>query len=195
MATPDETVDGEATYRGVFGAVPFAIRASDSTLFRLYGLLGALAATFVGLLFGLALVVLVGRTAGVGGGSFTLSRAFFVLVGLFAVGPLLAPILYVARRRRRGDPVHPRYDAAMGAGGFAFAAAMYVGLVISTPAADQEAGVGPVVTALYGLPRFAGALPPLVAAAAIVAVDRVLAGDDRAGDDARSGDCDVADER
>ncbi|MFB6128021.1 MAG: hypothetical protein ABEJ79_12110 [Halolamina sp.] len=178
--------DSDEPYRGIVRAIPYAIRTSDSTLFRAYGLVGTLVAVFVGLLFGLALVVLIGRTAGTDGGTFTLSRAFFALVGLFAVGPLLAPVLFVARRHRRDDAVHPRYDAALGLSGFLFVAALYVGLVVSTPATDQVADANPVVTALYALPRAAGLVPPLVVAVATVVVHRTLSGDGTAT--ARSGE-------
>ena len=184
MVAPDSGADdgpdganADEPYRGVVRAIPYAIRTSDSTLFRAYGLVGTLVAVFVGLLFGLALVVLIARTTGTDGGTFTLSRAFFALVGLFAVGPLLAPVLFVARRHRRGDAVHSRYDGALGLTGFLFVAALYVGLVVSTPGADQVADAGPVLATLYALPRVAGLVPPLVAAGTTVAVHRAFSGD------------------
>jgi cytochrome c biogenesis factor len=165
-------------YRGVLGAVPYAFRASDSRLFRSYALLGGLLAAATALLFLAAVVVVVAGTAG-GGGTLTLSRAFFVLVGLLVVAPLLAPILFVARRRRRRPDARnaTAYDAALGAAGYAFVAALYVGLVASVPPGQQSTPTGPlapVVTALYGLPQPAGLVPPVVTAAAIPLVHRLL---------------------
>jgi len=108
------------SYSGLLTAYPYAFRQSDSRLFRSYvvvsGLLGAL---FAFLMAG-ALVVLVGNTAGARGGSLTLSRTFYVVVGLFVFAPLVGPVLLVARRHRRETPVAPRYDAALGAAGYAF---------------------------------------------------------------------------
>ncbi|MFB6309177.1 MAG: hypothetical protein ABEH35_07595 [Haloarculaceae archaeon] len=154
-------------YSGIIGAVPYALRASDSLLFRSYAVIGTLLAVLVALLFTFALVVLFSRTVGVGGGTFTFSRAFFVFVGLLVVGPLIAPVLLVARGRRRGT-ASARYDAAMGIAGYLFVVSLYLGLVISTPASQQSTVTGPgaiVVDALYALPRIAGLVPPLLAVA------------------------------
>lgn len=167
--------DGEG-YGGLLGALPYAYRASDSRIFRSYVALGGLLALLVGLLFGLALVVAVYRTLGAGGGTFTFSRAFVLTVGLLVVLPLLAPVLLVARRHRR-EGSDARYDAAMAGGGYLFVLSLYVGLIISTPVAQQEtppALVAPVVDGLYALPRAAGLAPPILAAAAIVLVHRRL---------------------
>lgn len=166
-----ESDDGEA-YRGLVGAIPYAIRRSDSWLFRCYGIVGGVIAGFVTLLFGLGLILLIGETAGVGGGSFTVSRAFFVVVGLFAVGPMVAPILFVARRHRRGLAVDSRYDAALAASGFLFVVALYAGAVVSAP---REGTAGPAVEAAYALPRVAGIVPPLAAAVLTVLLHRRLA--------------------
>lgn len=151
-------------YRGVFGAPLYAFRQTDSLVFRSYAVVGSVAAAFTALLFTLALVVLVGQTAGVRGGRLTLSRSFFIVVGLLAVAPMLTPILLVARRHRRGQSVSPGYDRWLGLAGFSFLASLYVGVVVSAP--DQLASV----------PRLAGLLPPLVGAGAIALAHRRLAG-------------------
>lgn len=167
--------DDEEPYGGLLGAFPYALRTSESWLFRSYAVLGGLAAILTTLLFGLALVALLGNTVGVGGGSFSFVRAFFVFVGLLVVAPLVAPVLFVARRLRRGRP-DERFDAALGGLGFLFLASLYVAGVISTPAAQQQPPSGsvlePIVAALYALPRLAGLVPPLVVAGAIVIVAR-----------------------
>ncbi len=159
------TDDGDA-YGGVLGAMPYAVRASDSWLFRAYAVVGALLALVVALLFSLGVVVLLGETSGVAGGSFTFSRAFFVFVGFLVVVPLVAPLLFVARRHRRGGG-DARYDATLGALGFGFVASLYVALVTSVPAELQQPADGPlapVVDALYAIPAPAGLVPPTAVA-------------------------------
>ncbi|MFC6989573.1 hypothetical protein ACFQJD_14250 [Haloplanus sp. GCM10025708] len=166
-----------ADYRGVFGAFPYAFRASDSVLFRSYVVVSALVAALVAALFGLALVVLVGRTAGTVGGSLTLSRAFYVLLALLVVAPVVAPTLFVARRHRRGEARDDAYDAALALSGYLFLASLYVGLVATVPEAQQTTPAGalaPAVRALYGLPAVAGAVPPLTCALVIYLVHRAL---------------------
>jgi hypothetical protein len=169
------TETDEAAYSGVFGAFPYAFRASDSRLFRSYVVLGGLVAALVALLFVFAFVGIVADTLR-GGGFATFSRAFVVVIGLFVVGPLIAPVLLVARRRRRtGDG--GRYDPALALAGYLFLASLYVGLVISTPEAQQQSVSGalaPVVSFLYGLPRIAGLVPPMVAAGVIYVAHRAF---------------------
>jgi hypothetical protein len=84
--------------------------------------------------------------------------------------------LLVARRRRRTG-AGGIYDPLLAIAGYLFVASLYVGLVISTPASQQQAVSGPLaplVTALYGLPQLAGLLPPVVAAATIGVVHWLL---------------------
>ena len=162
-------------YRGVLGAVPFALRSSDSWLFRSYALVSGLVALLVALLFVFGLVVLLGRTAAVEGGSLTLSRAFYVVVGLFLVAPVLAPTLLVARRHRREIARSEGYDARLALAGYLFLASLYVGLVVAVPPSAQTPASGalaPVIEFLYSVPQPAGVLPPLFAAALIVLVHR-----------------------
>jgi hypothetical protein len=124
-------------YGGPIGAFPYAFRASDSRLLQSYVVLGGLTAAFVAIVFTLAVVVLIGNTAGGSGGTLTLSRAFFILVGLSLVAPLLAPVLLVARRHRRATST-ARYDAALAATGYLFAVGAWAGAVV---AARSPAGL------------------------------------------------------
>ena len=98
----NETEAEESTYSGLVGAFPYAFRRSDSWLFRSYVVLGGLVAAVIALLFVFALVVLIAGTTGGRGGTFTLSRAFFIVVGLFVVAPVLAPVgIYLVHRSMR----------------------------------------------------------------------------------------------
>lgn len=170
-------------YRGALGAVPYALRQSDSWLFRSYVIVGGVAALLVALLTLLGIVVLFGQTADFRGGSLTLSRSFYLLVGLFAFVPLVAPTLLVARRHRREITRGRWYDARLALAGFLFLASLYVALLISAPPARREAPsavlpaaiefLAPAVRFLYGLPPWAGAVPLVVAAAGIVLAHRL----------------------
>lgn len=165
----DEGDDRKDAYGGVPGAYPYAVRESDSWLFRSYALLGGLLALLVALLFAFGTVYVIGRTIGAAGGTFSFSRAFVVFVGFVVVAPLLAPVLFVARRHRREGSTR-RYDATVAAAGYCFVASLYVGLVILTPAESRESvggALAPVVEALYALPGWAGAVPPVLGALAI----------------------------
>lgn len=158
-------------YGGVFGAFPFALRASDSLLFRSYVVVGGLAILFTSLLVVMGLVQLMGRTAAVAGGTFTFSRAFFVLVGLLAVAPMLAPVLLVARRRRRGTVASARHDAAFGLLGYLAVLSLYLGLVVSAPDPLEPDGGG-VVGLLNALPDAAGGALPAATVVLLYAVVR-----------------------
>ncbi|MFB6281176.1 MAG: hypothetical protein ABEH40_04060 [Haloferacaceae archaeon] len=162
-------------YRGVVGAFPYALRTSDSWLFRSYAAVSAVVVAAVAVLFAAGVIGLIAATSGVEGGTLTLSRAFFVVVGLLVVGPVLAPTLLVARRHRRGGGGDPRYDAALALAGYAFLGSLYVGLLIASPAAFERIPGGPaapLVAALYALPRAAGLAPPLAGAAGIALAHR-----------------------
>lgn len=170
----DSDESPEATYGGLLGAIPYAFRASDSSLLRSYVVVGILLALLVTALFVQALVVLLGGTVGTSGGTFTFSRAFFVVVALAIVVPLLAPIISTARRHRRGYGDR-RTDGWIGALGYLFVGALYLGLVVSAPPELRESVEGPlapVVEALYALPWPVAILPPTLVAIAMYVVHR-----------------------
>lgn len=166
--------EGEAAYSGLVSAFPYAFRRSDSWLFRGYVLVGGFVAVVVTLLFVFALVVLVAATTGGPGGTFTVSRAFFIVVGLFVVAPVLAPILLVARHHRR-ERSDKGYDAALALAGFLLLVSLYVGVVITIPPEQQTTPTGvlaPVIEGLYALPALAGLLPPALAVVVIYLAHR-----------------------
>ncbi|WP_193308680.1 hypothetical protein [Halorubrum halophilum] len=166
------------SYRGVFGAIPYAIRETDSWTMRVYGVIGALSAALIATVVTLALVVWMAETANVQGGTFLFSRSLYVIAGFAAVAPLLAPLLFVARRHRRGDPVQVGYDRYLAYGGFLFLFSLYLGMVISAPAELREPTESAVIAAVYGLPRLSGVVPPVVAALLVFAIHYRLRGAD-----------------
>ncbi|WP_280585803.1 hypothetical protein [Halorubrum sp. Boch-26] len=174
------------SYRGVFGAIPYAIRHTESWTMRVYGVVGALTAGLIATVVTLALVVWMAETADVQGGTFLFSRSLYVIAGFAAVAPLLAPLLFVARRHRRSDPVRPGYDRKLAYGGFLFLLSLYVGMVISAPAELREPTESVVVSALYALPRPAGVVPPIAAALVVFAVHYRLRGAGDAADETAS---------
>lgn len=183
--TAGVTSESDDAYRGLFGAIPYALRASDSLLFRSYVVVGSLASVLVTLIITFALVVLIAATSNVPGGSLTLSRSFYVVIGILVLGPLLAPILFVARRHRRNLPVSDNYDRFLAVAGYLFLCSLYIGLVISVPECfvldgqltcrDPPTGLfAPVISLLYALPPLTSPVPPLFAALLIFAVHRRL---------------------
>ena len=171
-------------YRGLLGAFPYAFRRTDSWLCRSYVVVGGLVAALLTVLFAFGVVVLVARTAEFGGGSLTLSRAFYVVVGLLAVAPVVAPVLFVARRHRRGFRTKAGYDTLVAAAGYLFVISLYAGLVASMPASFTLDGevvarpppsgtFAPVVALLYAVPPVAAAAIPAVAALFILVVHRL----------------------
>lgn len=164
-------------YRGLFGAFPYAFRHGDSLVFKLYVVFGTLAAAFIGILFVFSLVVWIAETAGSPGGSLTLSRTFIAVVGLFAAGPLIAPILLVARKHRKQLAYHPRYDTIMALMGVAFLGSIYLTAIISMPESYREppSGLfGPVLAVLYALPQLAALAPPTAMLGGMGAVHYLL---------------------
>lgn len=168
----------ERSYNGLFGAFPYALRSSDSRLFRLYVVVGGLVSALIAIAFVLALVKLLGETASAGAGVFTFSRSFFIVVGLAAVAPIIAPILSVARRHRRtGSTVG--YDRAMAATGYLFVFSLYLLLVISAPEdmRDPAADYGvaePIIAFFYSLDGLMALAPPLVAVVVMYVTHRAL---------------------
>ncbi|MFC7213768.1 hypothetical protein ACFQO4_06695 [Saliphagus sp. GCM10025334] len=169
-ATGNETSDSK-TYGGVLGAFPYAIRQSNSRLFRSYVLVGGAIAAILVFAFALSLVRVIGETVGTTA-TLSFSRSFVIVVGMAVVAPILAPVLLVARRHRRqvGDDV--RYDRRLAASGYLFLAALYVGLIPTVPAEFQTEG-GPIVGFLYGLPLAVGLAIPALAGAGIYVVHRL----------------------
>jgi hypothetical protein len=166
--------DAGGAYGGVLGAVPFAWRHSDSWVFRSYVAVGGLVAAATTAIVALGLVSLLGQTAAAAGGTFTFSRALYLLVGLAVVAPLLAPLLLVARAHRLGHG-RPGYDRALGAAGYLVVLALYVALVMTTPPELQERVRGPlagVVRALYRADPALAGVPLALAAGAVWAVHR-----------------------
>ncbi|MFB6141151.1 MAG: hypothetical protein ABEJ26_12040 [Halosimplex sp.] len=171
---PVSTGDGEESYGGILTAYPYAFRTSDSWTFKTYTAISGLLAAVVVVLFAFALVTLLGSTGGAPGGTFTFSRAFFVFLMLLVLAPLVAPVLLVARRHRRTGS-DARYDRALAVGGYGYLLALYLSLVITTPPDLQEhpgGVVGALASFLYGLPRAAAVLPPVLAVALIYLAHR-----------------------
>jgi len=162
-------------YGGLLGAFPYAFRRSDSRLFRLYVAAGGGLAVVLGLAFFVSFALAVSGSLGLAlGGTASFVRAFVVFVGFLVVFPLVAPVLLVARHHRRTGN-DPAYDRALAAAGFGFVLSLYLAAVVSTPADQQETVMGvlaPVIRALYGLPRLAGLVPPVVAAALVYLAHR-----------------------
>jgi hypothetical protein len=172
-------------YRGIVGAYPYALLASRSLLFKCWVLASALATLLIGGFVALGIVFLIGQTAGIGGGSLTLSRAFYVVVGLFLVGPVVAPTLLVARRHRRGVAAREeeaaagssvRYDRLLALSGFVFLFLLYLGLVATVPPEQQQpvsSVWAPLIRYLYDLPQIAGVVPPAIGAVLVYLAHRV----------------------
>lgn len=164
--------DDEA-YTWALGAFPYALRTTRSWLCKGYVVFGGLFALFGTLVFLFALVGLLGALSSASAGTLTFQPALYLLGWLFVVGPIVAPILLVARRHRHGTDDRG-YDFLLAATGFLFTASLYVAAVVSTPEAQQEAvrpgAFAPVVRFLYDLPQVAGVVPPVLAALVVVVV-------------------------
>lgn len=169
----------DRSYSGAITAFPYAFKTSASHTFKLYTVVGGLITLGGSLLFVLGIIALLGRISGTPAGVLTFLPALYLLVWLFTVAPIAAPILLVARKHRleRGNS---RYDRSIALAGFAFIVALYLAAIISTPAGQQatvQSGlVAPLVHFLYGLPRSVGVVPPLLAAAIMVVVHRLHSG-------------------
>lgn len=166
------TADG---YRGLPGAFPFAFRRSDSLLFKAYVVLGGLFALLIAIFFTLSVIRVIGETTDTSA-TLSLSRTFVALLGILVVLPVLAPILLVARRHRRGTGDDVRYDRRLAASGFLFIFALYVGFVATVPPAyrtDVDGALAPLVETLYGLHWSVGLGIMLAAALLIYQVHRV----------------------
>jgi len=170
-ATPAERP--AKTYNGLPGAFPYAIRSSDSWLFKGYVVVAVLLTLAISLVFVFGLIGVLAGSTGARGGTFTFSRTFFMFVGLLVVAPLLAPVLLVARRHRRTAST-VAYDRGLALSALVFVGSLYMGLVISAPAELREPTTSAVIGALYDLPRLAGLAPPLLAVGLMYLVHRLL---------------------
>lgn len=150
-------------YSGVLGAYRYAFRESPSWLFRLYTVVSALIAAYVGLLLLLALVTWIANPTGRIG-----ERALLGVVGIVILAPLAAPVLIVARRYRRDAP--RTADRPLALAGTTFLLSVFLALFISDP---NDHAVTGLLAALDSLPRSYGVAPPALAAALIAAVARL----------------------
>ena len=158
---------------GLLRSFPYSIRASDSLLFCSYAIVAGLLGLLLTLLFASALTVWFFSTLGQSA-LVTSSNALLGVVALFVLGPLFAPVLFVARRHRRGEG-NAHYDQRLALAGYLFVLSLYAGLVITVPPAQQESVTGlqaPVVAFLYGLPQVYGIVPPVLAALLIWVVHK-----------------------
>ncbi|AAG20163.1 MULTISPECIES: hypothetical protein [Halobacterium] len=173
------------SYSGLLSAFPYAFRESDSRLFKSYAVVSAVLGGLFAFLMAGALVVLISNTAGGSGGSLTLSRTFYVVLGLFVFLPLVSPVLFVARRHRRALSVNPAYDAGVSTAGYLFVVSVYLGVVASMPATYRVAGelasrpppsgvAAPLIAALYGIPPQFSPVVPLAGAVLVYATHRWL---------------------
>jgi hypothetical protein len=169
-------------YSGLLGAFPYAFGRSESRLFRAYVVVGGLLAVVLSVFFTFALVVAIAGTANFSGGTITFVRSIFVVLGFLVVAPLLAPVLFVARRHRR-EGSDPRYDTALALTGGAYVLTLYLGAIASMPAEfeldgevtarPEPSGVtAPLVEALYAMPEVLSWTLPLTGAALIYLVHR-----------------------
>ena len=174
----------DGTYGGVIGAFAYARRQTRSRLCYHYVGVARVLTVLLTVFFLLAFVRVLGATSGIRGGTFTFLRALYVFAGVLVVAPIFAPVLFVARRHRRGR-ADPRYDQLMGALGFVLFAALYAGLVISMPECFTLDGrqvcptpppglLGTVVGPLYEVPDLASVVPPAVVTLAIYLLDRTF---------------------
>ncbi|WP_435155373.1 hypothetical protein [Haladaptatus sp. DFWS20] len=162
---------GEDEYSGLFGAFRYSFRATDSNVFRLYVLVSFVLGFILGLTFVLALIFWFVETLGHSALD-TTSNAFLGVVAMFVLGPLFAPVLFVARRHRRGEATVSTYDTLLALGGFLFVVSLYAGLIITVPPEYQTANAGVIGEFLYSLPQLFGLVPPLAAALVIFAIHR-----------------------
>lgn len=157
----------DAAYGGILGAYPYAFRASDSRLFRLYVVVGGLLTLLLAIGFAISLLGVVANTAGAGGGTFSFVRAFVITVGLVVVFPLVAPVILVARRHRR-DRGTMGYDYTLAAAGFIYTLSLYLAALVSAPAELRDPATGlfaPIFETLYALPRLGALVFPVGAVA------------------------------
>ena len=177
-ATAEQSVTADADdkpepYNGLPGAFPYAFRATDSLLFKVYVPVALLLSVAITLVFSFGLITQLAETGSVRGGTFTFSRSFFLFVGLLLVAPLLAPVLSVARRHRR-TASSVAYDRALSLSAFLFIGSIYLALLTSAPAELREPTQSAVVGFFYSLPPITGVVPPMLATLGIYLTHRLL---------------------
>lgn len=175
--TEGEAGDDGAAYGGLLGAFRYSLATSESRLFRSYVVVGSVVSLFVTLLFAGGIVTLIAATASAQGGTLTTSRAFYVVVLLGTVAPLLAPVLVVARRLRRDAECSRSRQALFGATGYGYLLALYLGVVATAPEEMEPPATGalaPLVAGLNAVPDGYGLLLPLGAAVAMAVLFRVV---------------------
>lgn len=181
-ADEDEDGDGDG-YSTALGAFPYAFVRTDSRLCKAYVVVGTLLAAVGTLVFLFAFVTLLGNISGTPAGILTFQPALYLLVWLFVVGPMVAPILLVARRHRRGVG-STSYDRSLAGAGVVFLVSLYLGLVASIPesfvldgetvARGEPSGLfGPVIAVLYAIPEQYAVVIPLVAALGVYLTHRL----------------------
>jgi uncharacterized membrane-anchored protein YitT (DUF2179 family) len=166
-----ETASEGPSYSGAVTAFPYAFRISDSRAFKLYAVVGGFIALFGTVFFMLAIVSLLGRISGTPAGILTFQPALYLIVWLFTIAPIAAPVLLVARQYRLGRG-NSSYDKWIAVAGFAFIVSIYLAAIITTPV-NRQSSVGPIVRSLYELPPITGVIPPLLAAAGMAIVHRM----------------------
>lgn len=170
-----ETAREGPNYSGAVTAFPYAFRISDSRVFKVYAVVGGLITLFGTVFFMLAIVSLLGRISGTPAGVLTFQPALYLIVWLFTIAPIAAPVLLVARQYRLGRG-NSSYDTWIAIAGFAFIGAIYLAAIITTPVERQSSispGLfAPILRSLYELPRMAGVIPPLLAAIGMAIVHR-----------------------
>lgn len=153
----------------VLAGLRYALGESDSWALKSYAVVGALCAVFTGLLVLLAFPQWILETDT--GALNRVGRAFLGLLGLLLVAAMVAPLVFVHRRRTSDRPGR---DRLFGVAGFAYLLSLYVALLVSAPEGlrDDPGGVlAPVVEFLYGLPPQYGVLAPLVGVLFVVGVE------------------------
>lgn len=171
---PDEQ---RGSYSVVGSALRHAVLGADAWTLRSYAVVASIVGVFVSLLFLLAFPEWVLLTDA--GPLQRVGRAFLVLVGLGVVAAMLAPLLFVDRRRRAG---RPQRQLAFGVAGYAYLASLYLALLASAPAdarSEPSGTVAPVVEVFYALPPAAGAVVVLAGVSGPVLVEYVLGRNDR----------------
>lgn len=162
-------------------ALRHAVLGAEAWTLRSYAVVATLVGAFVSVLFLLAFPEWVLQTDA--GPLQRVGRAFLVLLGLGVVAAMLAPVLFVDRRRRSG---RPQRQLAFGLAGYAYLLSLYLALLASAPAnarSEPQGAIAPIVELFYELPQGAGAAIVLAGAILPLAVEYGLGRGDRPAPD------------